>query len=776
MSEGAYDAVTPRGDNDLRLLVEASPVAMIAVDAAGRVTLVNPQAERLFGYRSEELVGEPLERLIPERSRHLHRGLRAAYLRAPTTRVMGAGRELFGLRKDGTEVPVEIGLNPIVTGEGRFVLAAIIDTTDRKRAEEHLRLVVEAAPNPMLLVDKAGAISLANAQAQRLFGYERGELIGQPIEKLVPKRYRGAHPGRRSSYLAAPTARSMGAGGDLFGLRKDGVEVPIEIGLNPITTPQGEFVLAAIVDVTERKRSEQRLRAVVEAAPNAMVLIDSAGRVALTNAQAERLFGYRREELFGQSVEKLVPKRFRGIHVGQRDAYLSAPTTRSMGAGRDLYGLRKDGTEVPIEIGLNPLTTADGNFVLAAIIDITERKRAEKLRHHNSEFGQHALGAVDLRQLKQEAAELVARLIDAPFVRIGVLDAARSAVIFMAGVGWPAEYIYDHSVDVSSSTQTAESIRTGRPVVIDQIGVGSPLTPSFESMERGMVSSATFPIRGRDAVLGLLHVGTTAPHTFTQDEVAFLSAIATIIGLAIERDRREQQIARLNSELQHRYDEMESFSYSVAHDLRAPLRSVSGFATALEEDFGETLADEAKRYIGLIEKGATQMSGLIDALLLLSRVSRQEFSPSSFDLSAAADALVFELRTAEPARNVVTTIQPGLMVSGDAALLRLVLQNLIGNAWKFTRDRDPATIAFCGTRAEGVWTLSVKDNGVGFSTIYPEELFMPFKRLHGKSFEGTGIGLATVERIIRRHGGRVWAESEPGVGSTFYFTISEVAP
>lgn len=776
MSERAYDAVTGRGDSDLRLLVEAAPVAMIAVDSSGCVTLVNPQAERLFGYRHDELLGEPLERLIPERLRKLHPGLRASYLRAPTTRVMGAGRDLLGVRKDGTEVPIEVGLNPIVTREGRFVLAAIIDLTERKQAEEHLRMVVEASPNAMLLVDKTGAVSLANAQAIRLFGYTRDELIGQPVEKLVPERFRAGHLARRESYLGAPTTRAMGAGRDLFGMRKDGTEVPIEIGLNPITTPHGEFVLASIIDITERKRSEQRLRAVVEAAPNAMVLIDSQGRVALTNAQAERLFGYRRDELFGQSVEKLVPKRFRGIHVGQRNAYLSAPTTRSMGAGRDLYGLRKDGTEIPIEIGLNPLSTAEGNFVLAAIIDIKERKRAEKLRHHNTEFGQHALGAVDLRQLKQEAAELVARLIEAPYVRIGVLDSAKNVVIFKAGVGWPAELVHDHPLDVSRSTQLTESVKTGRPVVLDRIDAGSPFEPSQESLERGIVSSAVFPIRGRDAVLGLLHVGTTQPHTFSQDEVAFLSAIATIIGLAIERDRREQQIAHLNSQLQHRYDEMESFSYSVAHDLRAPLRSVYGFATALEEDFGDTLQDEAKRYIGLIEKGATQMSSLIDALLLLSRVSRQEISPTSVDLSAAAEALIVELRMAEPERNVVATIQPGLTVGGDSALLRLVLQNLIGNAWKFTRDRDPATIAFSGSYAEGVWTFSVKDNGVGFITNYPEELFMPFKRLHGKSFEGTGIGLATVERIVRRHGGRAWAESEPGIGSTFYFTVSETTP
>ena len=147
-------------------------------------------------------------------------------------------------------MPIEIGLNPIATPHGEFVLAAIIDITERKRAEEHLRLVIEAAPNAMLLVDKAGSVSLTNAQTQRLFGYTREELIGKAVEQLVPERFRSAHPGLRGNYFAAPTTRVMGAGRDLFGLRKDGSEVPIEIGLNPITTPQGDFVLAAIIDIT----------------------------------------------------------------------------------------------------------------------------------------------------------------------------------------------------------------------------------------------------------------------------------------------------------------------------------------------------------------------------------------------------------------------------------------------------------------------------------------------------------------------------------------------
>ncbi|WP_051362362.1 sensor domain-containing protein [Solimonas soli] len=256
--------------------------------------------------------------------------------------------------------------------------------------EERLRLVIEAAPNAMIMVDRHGRMILVNSQTERLFGYPRSELLGQSVEILVPARFREGHHGARRGFFARPDTRSMGAGRDLYGLRKDGSEVPIEIGLNPLTTPEGIFVLASVIDITERKRSEERLRLVIEAAPNAMLMVGSAGGIVLVNSQAERLFGYRREELLQMTIEALIPQRFRTAHRRARGAFFAQPDTRAMGAGRDLYGLRKDGSEVPIEIGLNPLTIDQSQFVLASVIDITERRNAERL--------QRALQAESLRQ------------------------------------------------------------------------------------------------------------------------------------------------------------------------------------------------------------------------------------------------------------------------------------------------------------------------------------------------------------------------------------------
>ncbi len=261
------------------------------------------------------------------------------------------------------------------------------ETRGRERAEARFGAVVESAPTGIVMVDRTGTIVLVNKETERLFGYTRQELLGSPIERLVPIRLRGGHPAYRNQFFQNPNARAMGAGRDLHGVRKDGTEVPVEIGINPVETEEGVFVLASVVDITARKRAEQRFRDAVESAPSGMVMIDREGKIILVNKEIERLFDYRRDELLGQSIDMLVPRRVRGRHPGLRTEFFAHPQTRAMGAGRDLYGVRKGGVEVPVEIGLNPIETEDGMFVLASVVDITERKRVEtELRRSNDEL------------------------------------------------------------------------------------------------------------------------------------------------------------------------------------------------------------------------------------------------------------------------------------------------------------------------------------------------------------------------------------------------------
>ncbi len=248
-----------------------------------------------------------------------------------------------------------------------------------KHTELTFQVMVDASPNALILVNKEGKIVYTNAFAEKLFQYQRVEIIGQKIEVLMPARFEKYHPGLVKSFFTSPEFRRMGEGRELFALKKDKTEFPVEIGLNPIVTVDGTLVLATIMDITERKKAEERFRLVVESAPNAMVLVDKKGIIKLVNSRTEKLFRYRREELLEQKIEILIPKEVRENHPKYRKEFSKNPEVRSMGAGRDLYAVDRDNNRFPVEIGLNPIETFEGKMVLASIIDITERKKAEEI-------------------------------------------------------------------------------------------------------------------------------------------------------------------------------------------------------------------------------------------------------------------------------------------------------------------------------------------------------------------------------------------------------------
>lgn len=363
-----------------KLVLDEIPDGIVITTLEGMVVYWNKGAETVFGYAEAEALQHALDDLVAPYGKQKINNDREGFLHAGVSI-----HEALCRKKNGALIYVNISSKTLCNEQGQntYLLISNKDITDLKALRDAKLIaskfgnILDSMPDGIVLVNSTGRIVLVNTQAEKLFGYQTGELSGELVEVLLPQRYRSVHVGHRSNYFMQPRTRMMGAGLELYGLRKDGIEFPVEISLSPIETEEGVLSMSTIRDISERKKAELKFRSLLESAPDAIVIVNRDGEIVLVNSQTEKLFGYPRERLLGNKVEMLIPSRFVEKHPDYRGGFFSAARPRPMGAGLELYGLRQDGSEFPVEISLSPLETEEGTLVSSAIRDVTERKRIE---------------------------------------------------------------------------------------------------------------------------------------------------------------------------------------------------------------------------------------------------------------------------------------------------------------------------------------------------------------------------------------------------------------
>jgi PAS domain S-box-containing protein len=634
------------------------------------------------------------------------------------------------------------------------VTAAIRDISVRKAAQEHLvqiegryRSLLEAAPDAMVVVNQAGEIVLLNLQAEKQFGYSRDELMGQQVKNIIPEGFAERLIADGTRTAAEALLQQIGTGIELSARRKDGSEFPIEIMLSPLENAEGILVTAAIRDISVRKAAEEHLvqmegryRGLLEAAPDAMVVVNEAGEIVLLNLQAEKQFGYDRDELLGQQVRNIIPEGFaeRLITDGTRTA--ADALAQQIGTGIELSARRKDGREFPIEIMLSPLENAEGILVTAAIRDISVRKAADEA----------------LRQSEERLRLVVSSVTD---YAILMLDLDGRVVSWNEGAerikGYRAEEIIGRDF---SCFYLAEDIRNGKPAI-----------ELAKATRNGRSEDEGWRVR-KDGSRFYGNVVITALY----DETGRLRGFGKITRDITERKSSEENLVKTAEDLKRTNDQLEQFAYVASHDLQEPLRMVASYTQLLAKRYQGRLDSDADEFIAFAVDGCNRMQTLIRDLLAYSRSGTESKVLREVSGEAALKEALANLNVSieESGATVTHDLLPDLKTS-DTQLVQ-VLQNLIGNAIKYRSSAAPQVHVSAQKSDDKKWIFSVRDNGLGIAPQYFERIFIIFQRLHGRQeFNGTGIGLAICKKIVERMGGRIWVESQLEKGSTFYFSLPE---
>jgi PAS domain S-box-containing protein len=650
----------------------------------------------------------------------LHRFLRAIAGASPAERSARAAQELSQ------------AASRIVAG-----LGAVVALWD----ESQKQLRVEVSNVAAL---SSGSLSIAEGVTGQVWAEQQPAVVMEPGRLGRDEARIAAQLGARA-LLAVPIRSAQRAWGVLLVFQVRGPLFPEdELSLLALLGEQYALALDNADLVVEQRRLVDQLEAanerrqfILETTQEAFIAMDANGLIIDWNKEAEAIFGWPREEILGQSLaETIIPLQYRESHRRGLQRFLATGEGPMLNRRLELDALHRDGNEFPVELTITPMREGDSYTFNAFLHDITERKQAEEELRFQGEVMRNMPGGV-----------VVIRTSD------GMIIYANSRFEEMFGYG-PGEL-------------------AGKHISI----VNAPGEKDPEEVAREIIAALKEEGAWRGEVLNIKKDGTTfwssaSVSTFEHHEYGkiWVSVQADIT----ERKEMTQQLIERTEQLEAVNRELEFFAYSVSHDLRAPLRSIDGFSQALLEDYPDRLDSPGVDYLKRVRSASQSMGQLIDDLLKLSRLTRMEIQPQTVNLSAMARAVAESLKQTRPERQVNWVIADGLADWGDPVLLQSVLENLMGNAWKFTSGHPVATIEFGATWQDGKRVYFVRDDGAGFDMAYMDKLFGPFQRLHGRNeFEGSGIGLASVQRIIHGHRGKVWAEGAVEQGATFYFTLGQ---
>ncbi len=547
-----------------------------------------------------------------------------------------------------------------------------------------------------------------------------------------------------------------------------------------------QTVANVLAEAIERKRAEEALleseagfKALAEESPN-MIFINRGGRIVYANKKCEEQMGYTREEYYAEDFDfmtliapeskDLVKENFRKHQQGEE----VPPYEYNI--------LTKDGRELSTIHATKLIDFQGDTATLGIVTDITAHKKAEKERRQQQE----GLIKLDgwIRKLMAAAGQPrdfhdlvcagIRDLANADLSALPLIDESGKTFTYVAAAGPKAEWVMGKTLPIQGGGLCGWVAEHGRALCIPSLR-DDPRVIQELAQSLDVTTGLLIPLVLEDKVIGGLSAFRKG-EPFDELEEQILNLYGQRVAIALANSRLlatlEQRVTNRTAELATINQELEAFSYSVSHDLRSPLRGIDGFSQALLEEYPDKLDDTGKDYLHRVRNASQRMGELIDDLLALSRVTRQEMRREPVELSALAHKIAAQLQENQADRPVEFAVQDGLITQGDSHLLRIVLEHLLGNAWKFTSKEPKARIEFGYTDNSGEGAYFVRDDGVGFDMKYANKLFGAFQRLHSsKEFEGTGIGLATVQRILHRHGGRVWAEGKVGKGATFYFSL-----